>query len=261
MTFVKNKKSKFIKGSVAWALIVMALAFFPNQVYAKNTVEFKESYGIKEEKFVEYCLKIPEKSHVAGVTIEIQYDSKQLKLVEGSVGEVLSSSISKLNQNIEGKVILTAISTEVIVEKGEILNLKWEVINSAESHLNIKCVITECVDQECVSLKTSIESKKQENPLYKDNDIKSEKNEKLKTDKEVEEKQKEDKPTTNTDVEKKNEKTEKQEVDSKKLNKQQRKNNNDKKNHWLEITIISLAVAILAVALSFIVKNIRRKRK
>lgn len=70
-------------------------------------------------------LLISKNSTIAGITIEINYDFRQLKLIKTEIGEVLTPTICKMNSQIEGKVILTAISTDEIKSEGAVLHLEY----------------------------------------------------------------------------------------------------------------------------------------
>lgn len=160
----KLHQYRIFKGA---CLVLFALLFTVNTcVHAKNNVNFSEGYVIEENRFLNYVLSVSDNSQIAGLTVTIQYDEEQLRLVENSVGDILQSSINKVNSKIDKKVILTAISTEPITQGGSLLDLKFEIVDSSKEYVDIKYTIDECIDQNCENIAVSINTEKMKNPLY-----------------------------------------------------------------------------------------------
>ena len=154
-------------GKYKLILFLVLLLVIQRSVYAKEKVCFTEHHTFEDNKYIDYELDISEESKIAGLTITIRYDAKQLALVDSQVGEMLQSTMNKVNNKVEGTVIITAISTDEITQKGSLLNLRFEIVNSSKEYIDINCSVDECIDQNCDEIPNTIDSKKIKNPLYK----------------------------------------------------------------------------------------------
>lgn len=134
--------------------------------FAKEKITFTEIIDFESETYVIYDLEVSENSLIAGVTIEINYDSRQLKLVKSEVGDVLKPTINKLNSQTDSTIILTAISTEAITKQGNILHLEFELLDESKPYVELVCLINECINEKCDELPFNVSSTKINNPLY-----------------------------------------------------------------------------------------------
>lgn len=164
-------------GRYKWLLPIMLFFIMQYSVFAKGKVCFTEVHTIEEDKYLNYQLNVSENSRIAGLTVTIRYNEKQLTLVDSQVGETLQSTMNKVNNKVEGTVIITAISTDEITQKGSILNLKFELLNSSKEYIDIHYSVDECIDQNCNEILNTIDSKKIKNPLYKPTEVVEEKTE------------------------------------------------------------------------------------
>lgn len=160
-------------------LVIISFVFFsvPIECCAaetKTNVIFTE-VNCYENKHLKYDLFVSENSSISGITVDINYDSRQLKLVKSEVGEVLKPTICKVNSQIESKVILTAISTDAITKEGAILHIEFQVIDTSKQYIDITCSIDECINQNCDELPTVVKSDKIANPLYVHNETSGDK--------------------------------------------------------------------------------------
>ena len=161
-------------GRCKWILVIVLLLVIQGNVFAKGTVYFTEHYQFEKDTYINYKLEVSDKSEIAGLTVTIQYDSKQLKLDETKVGETLKSTINKINNKVEGTVIVTAISTDEITNSGSIINLKFEVLNGSKEYIDIQCSIDECINQNCEEILNTVTTEKIKNPLFKPNESNTE---------------------------------------------------------------------------------------
>lgn len=135
-------------------------------VCAGEKIAFTEIIDFESETYLTYDLDISENSLIAGVTIKINYDSQLLKLVKSEVGDVLKPTINKVNSQIDSTIILTAISTEAITKKGNILHLEFELLDESKPYVELVCIIDECINEKCDELPFNVSSTKINNPLY-----------------------------------------------------------------------------------------------
>ena len=136
------------------------------KIQAMENVVFTENINFESSSYLSYDLQVSEESEIAGLTIEIKYDSQQLKIIKGEVGEVLLPTINKLNTQRDESVILTAISTDPIMKEGNILHLEFELVDSTKQYVEINCIISECINQKCDELPIVVKPDKIANPQY-----------------------------------------------------------------------------------------------
>ena len=144
-------------------------------INAKEPIVFDIKASVEENSVV-YIVDITENSNVCGLSLEVLYDENQVKLEECVVGTIIDNGMTKSNTKINGKVILTYISTEPLKSKGSLLELKFSIISSDASKLNIASVISECIDKSCDDLTFSVKKDDIINPNYKEDNTSSNNN-------------------------------------------------------------------------------------
>lgn len=156
-------------------LFIIILASSNLCVNAQEAIVFDEKANIKDDTVI-YTVDITKNSNVCGLSLEVLYDEKQIKLESSAIGDIINNGMAKSNTKIDGKVILTYISTESLKSKGTILELKFSIISSNTAKLNITSIISECINKNCDDLSFSIRRSDIINPNYKDDNTSSDSN-------------------------------------------------------------------------------------
>lgn len=138
------------------AVIVM-LVNLNLDVVAERRVVFQEII-IEENTKCEWSLEIEENSQIAGLSINIAYDSDVLSVDSCEIGSSLEKTIYSLNNEKAGVIRLTAITTEPVVSSGSIV----EIVFSGGDNSSIHYEILECIDSSCMPLEWEKINKKTE---------------------------------------------------------------------------------------------------
>lgn len=257
-------------------ILIMYMSVNHLKIQAMENVVFTGKINFESSSYLSYDLQISDESAIAGLTIEIKYDSQQLKIIKGEVGEVLLPTINKLNTKKDDTVILTAISTDPIMKAGNILHLEFELVDSTKQYVEINCFISECINQKCEELSCVVNSEKIINPQYKAsepdcNEVVSENSGEQNENENAQEEQKTE--AKDVDIADTGEKEEINEEEHEKA-KEEEKNEADKKQEIVEnketyvknsnksqYAVIICCVAIVSVTLLiFIIWKVRRKK-
>lgn len=262
---IEQSKKHYIS-RIFW--VIFSIIFMGTNVKivscANSNVKFVQEIAYENDTGLNYKLAMEQKSQVSGLTVKITYDSKQLDLDDNSVGEVLNNCMVKVNSQKEGIVILTAVSMEPISEMGEILCLKFNVIDESNSYLSVNCSIEECINLDCEELRYSINSLKIKNPLFK-NEEKDQETE-IKGEKDIKKEKRE-----NAEIEVEQAKENNKEQNTIKQNRKEKDHETEKKeigetkgavakggNRYLYLSLLLVGMAIVITVKIFIK---RRKGK
>ena len=151
---------------ICMALVgVMLILSMSVCAFASAGITFSEQFHA-DNGSVEYSIEISENSQISGLSMTIEYDQLQLKLAECRLGDVLSTSIAKTNSKNPGKVILTSVTMDPITQSGEVVYLRFDVVDTNQEKFSLDVAIDECIDSNCDDLKYDWKFAEKVNPLY-----------------------------------------------------------------------------------------------
>ena len=144
------------------------LNFFYFNASGESKICFSErvEYDSVEQNEFFYSVAVSEKSKICALSFRILYDETQLELVEYQSGEAISSTLHQVNSTINGKVLVTCITTNQLEKSGDIIKIRFKVLDDSSEFLSMSLRITECVDEQCNNLLFQQNDLKFKNPLY-----------------------------------------------------------------------------------------------
>lgn len=159
------------KGKILAASFVVFVCIFISyiSVMASNSnLQFSENYKSDSHGEINYSINVGDKSQICALSLIVLYDSGQVKVKECNTGVVLSSTFSQINSQLNGKIVVTSITTTPITKAGELVNIVFEVIDEDAEFLNIDFEVVECVDGAFANILFSRNTVIKNNPLFKE---------------------------------------------------------------------------------------------
>lgn len=148
----------------AIVLILALFCLFPSKTVAASPVTFSEDVHVAQT--IVFEVGVTDNSRICGLSLEVHYSAKQVKVKGCEAGEILSGGIAKSNSNITGKVLLTYISTAPLTDEGAVLRLEFEALSTNNREIDIDCKVTECVDVNCDNIQYEYTEAIIKNPRY-----------------------------------------------------------------------------------------------
>ncbi len=147
-------------------LLLFAVSVLPSfPTTAKSMVQFCETVAMQNDA-VMYTIDVTEKSEISGLSLEVRFSEKQVKVKNCTVGKILEEGIAKSNSSVTGKVLLTYISMAPLNDAGTVLLIEFEPISQDNPKIEVECVVTECIDRDCDDIPHAFSKQEIANPKY-----------------------------------------------------------------------------------------------
>lgn len=154
-------------------LLAIFLCFSTNVVFGSSSATFSEKTEYMSDTIL-VALYAGEKSNISGLSISVQYDASEIEVSEASVGKTFAGGMSRINPNESGKVLFSFVSTNPVIEDGEVFYIKCKSLTTDNETIKLECNITECIDTNCDNINTQLNSVEILNPRYSANENKIE---------------------------------------------------------------------------------------
>lgn len=105
---------------------------------ANGTLALEDAKVSPSDQFVKVPVKIQEGENIYGFHAEIDYDNSKLEYVDVVDWDENFSSFTKVIKNENGKIKISAASTENIAADGNFVNVKFKLLNLTEGQTEVK---------------------------------------------------------------------------------------------------------------------------
>ena len=148
------RSCRFIRFAVVFVAVCMLISAFTVSAQTVVITEKAERDGDK----ITYTVSVSPDSGLCGLTLELKYDTLQLEIDSSSAGKALEGGITQKNDKMDGRLLLSYISTDPLKIGGEMLAISFTDISDGKSKLKISLNIKEFIDGDTDNIAYNLKS-------------------------------------------------------------------------------------------------------
>ena len=157
----------FMKRAIC--VLFMVLIFSSMSFASKASslqADFCANLGKYDDGYIVVNYEVKESSYISAMGLEFTYDFDNAEVVEVTEGDLLDYGMMQYNKKINGKVILSFISTSALTEKCSIASVKYKLKKNIKNNLVFGIEVTEAVNENYENIGCTVK-----NAIYVPDDI------------------------------------------------------------------------------------------